>query len=118
MQDLCTSRDLTKTRSRWLLWGLPIAMFVAGGALPQLRAFLWVPAFLVAGVACVANAAGCGRLHCYVTGPLYLLAALATVLAAGQVLPIPAYAIGAIVVLGTLLAYLPEWLRGPYLREN
>ena len=28
------------------------------------------------GGGCLANAKGCGRLHCYFTGPLYILAAL------------------------------------------
>src|SRR5207247_6076405 len=40
------------------------------------------------GVACVVNAAHCGRVHCYVTGPLYLLAAIATLLAGMEFVPL------------------------------
>ena len=44
--------------------------------------WLWVPAFVVMGVGCLANAARCGRTHCYVTGPLFLLAAVYVALSA------------------------------------
>ena len=43
---------------------------------------MWVPAFVVMGVGCLANAAQCGRIHCYFTGPLYLLAAVFVALSA------------------------------------
>jgi hypothetical protein len=65
----------------WLLWGLPPLAIVLGSLFgPFPRMLLWTIGFTVMGVACVANAAGCGRLHCYITGPLLLAAALSSVL--------------------------------------
>ena len=69
----------------------------------------------LAGVACVVNAARCGRVHCYITGPLYLLAAVATLLAGMGFVPLRSSWIGGAVVGGTILAYVPEWVRGKYL---
>ncbi len=63
-------------------------------------------------MACVVNAAHCGRVHCYVTGPLYLLAAIATLLAGMEFVPLRSSWIGGAVVGGTILAYVPEWVRG------
>ena len=37
---------------------------------PRARGSVWVPSLGVAGAACFANAARCGRRHCFVTGPL------------------------------------------------
>jgi len=81
---------------------------------PVMRALLWAPAFLLMGAACVYNAAHCGRLHCRVTGPLYLLAAVATVLLALGAVPIEWSWIAMGVVVGTVLGYVPEWVRGKY----
>ncbi len=75
---------------------------------------LWTPAFIVAGAACVVNAAQCGRVHCYITGPLYLLAAVATLLAGMGFVPLRSSWIGGVVLGGTILAYVPEWVRGKY----
>lgn len=36
---------------------------------------MWFFGFLVGGAGCVANAARCGRRHCYLTGPALLLGA-------------------------------------------
>lgn len=83
----------------------------------QARVWLWVPALLVGGTACLVNAARCGRLHCYFTGPLYLLAALATVLYGFHVLPFHWCWILAAVVSGIALAYLLEGVRGKYLKR-
>ncbi len=75
---------------------------------------LWTPAFAVAGVACVVNAARCGRVHCYITGPLYLLAAVATLLAGMEFVRLRPSWIGGASIGGTILAYVPEWVRGRY----
>ena len=118
MSESCASNDLVKSNRSWVLWGLPAALFVLGAFAPTLRPFLWTPALLLAGGACVANAATCGRLHCYMTGPLYLLAALATVLVSLEVVSIPWSSIGFGVVGGTVLAYVPEWIRGQYVSSE
>jgi len=66
----CSPNDLTVRKTAWLLWYLPIFLVIVGSSWNRGRVWLWVPAFLVMGVACLANAARCGRTHCYVTGPL------------------------------------------------
>lgn len=96
------------------LWRLPTLMIVVGAFWPAGRFWLWIPAFLVAGGACVANARRCGRIHCYATGPLYLGAAgyLVLVLLA----PIPfqfGWFLGVVVGL-SLLAHLAERTLGRY----
>mgnify|MGYP001576176147 CR=1 FL=1 len=72
--------DLVASRVGWLLWGIPAVLLTVGSVWAVSRAWLWIPAFAVAGAACLANAARCGRLHCFLTGPLFLLGALATLL--------------------------------------
>jgi len=79
VSESCANDDLAGKKIAWLIWGLPSALLVIGIFWSQVRAWLWTPALVVAGVACLVNANRCGRLH-YITGPLYLLAALATVL--------------------------------------
>ena len=61
-------------RSLAIAWGLPIAVLVgASWAEPPLKTILWSGALLWMGVACLANARRCGRIHCHVTGPFFLL---------------------------------------------
>ena len=69
---------------------------------------------LVMGAACLANAARCGRLHCYFTGPLFLLGAVASLLRGLDIVFLPWSWIGYVLLGGTLLAYVPEWIRGRY----
>ncbi len=76
------SGDLLNSKTACLLWGLPIGLIVAGNAWIPGRIGLWIAAFLIAGLGCLANAARCGRTHCYLTGPLYLGAALFVALSA------------------------------------
>ena len=78
MVDCCATpdqRDLTGCKvGRFVLWQLPLIVFVAGYVVgPLWRTILWTAALMVAGTACIANAARCGRLHCYFTGPFLLL---------------------------------------------
>ena len=111
----CTEKDFTRRRIAWLLWGVPAAALILGSLVaPGPRMLLWTPAFVLAGVACVVNAAQCGRLHCYITGPLYLLAAVATVLAGTDLVALRWSWIGGAVVGGTILAYVPECVRGKH----
>lgn len=107
--------DLLRRNIKWLLWGAPIVALIVGGFVEAFtRMLLWTPALLVAGSACIVNARRCGRLHCYVTGPLYLVAALASVLAGMQLAPLLWSWIALWVIGGTILAYVPEWMRGKY----
>ncbi len=115
MGRTCGEHDFARRRIAWVLWGVPAAMFVVGGLVdPVRRMLLWTPAFVVAGVACVVNAAECGRVHCYVTGPLYLLAAVATVLTGATLVTLHWSWIGYSVIGGTVVAYVPERIRGAY----
>jgi hypothetical protein len=106
--------DLAEREIAWFLWGVPKGMLVVGIFWSEARGWLWVPALLVAGMACVVNAARCGRLHCYLTGPLYLLAALAMVLSSLRIVSLHWGWIFAAVVTGMVLAYTLEGIRGKY----
>ena len=108
--------DLVRGRLAWLLWGLPGLAFVIGAAWTGARVWLWIPALLVAGSACLVNASRCGRLHCFVTGPLFVLGALATLFEAlGHEIIGWAWIFGAMIA-GTIAAFGVEALNGPYRR--
>ena len=109
------SNDFVERKIAWFLWGIPKGMLVVGVFWSQARLWLWVPALLVGGTACLVNAARCGRLHCYFTGPLYLLAALATVLSSLRIVPLRWGWILAAVVTGIVFAYTLEGIRGKYI---
>jgi hypothetical protein len=72
------------------LWCLPVVALIVGSYWQKGRLLLWIPAFLVMGAACLANAARCGRVHCYITGPLSLLAIVYVVLAEFHLVPMDA----------------------------
>ena len=115
MTPTCSQKDLVCSNKSWALWGIPTALLVIGGFVsPFPRMLLWTPALLVAGGACLFNAARCGRFHCYITGPLYLIAAVATVLVGLELVALQWSWIGLWIVGGTVLAYVPEWMRGKY----
>ena len=73
-----------------LLWFLPAMALIVGSYWQRGRLLLWIPAFLVMGVACLVNAARCGRVHCYVTGPLSLLAIIYVIAAEFHLVPMNA----------------------------
>lgn len=60
-QKTCPGR-----KAAWFLWYLPIILVIVGSSWSRGRVWLWVPAFVVMGMGCLANAARCGRIHCYV----------------------------------------------------
>ena len=108
------ANDLICSGKALFIWYLPIAALIVGASWTSGRPWLWIPAFLVMGVACLANAARCGRVHCYFTGPLYLLSAIYVVLAEVHLVPMnPNTFLGAVLLL-TLLAYLAEFPLGKY----
>jgi hypothetical protein len=114
----CSDRDLVRGWSAFALWCVPTVLIVIGAFLPNARALLWIPSFLVMGVACIVNARGCGRLHCYVTGPVFLLGALASALDALAMLAVAWWLVLVAVALGTLLGYSLEWIRGKYIETS
>lgn len=99
-----------------MLWGVPTALILAGVSLPASRGVLWIPSFSVMSIACLVNARRCGRLHCHLTGPLFLLVAIASTLDVFAVLRVDwRLALGAVVI-GTMMAYGVESVRGKYVK--
>jgi hypothetical protein len=110
--------DLVCGKSAILLWCLPAFALIIGLNWAPARAWLWIPAFLVMGVACLVNAAQCGRLHCFVTGPVYLLAAIYVALAAFGFVPMRPN-IFLLIVLGiTICAFAAERPLGTYRNKS
>jgi mercuric ion transport protein len=105
-------------RDRRVSWLWPAALGVVGAGwlvVPDpWGALLAAAGFALAGALCVANTLRCQRAHCAITGPLYLLAALLFLGRAGGV-SVPASVIVAIAVVGTIIAFVPEWLGTRYL---
>ena len=113
----CTNNDLAGSKIAWLAWGLPAVLLVAGMFRHAVRVWLWTPALIVAGVACVVNAARCGRLHCYFTGPLYLLGAAYVVLAEFGLVPMQPLWFLIALVGALLMAHLAEVPFGKYVKR-
>ena len=81
---LAKGGDLTESAlSSFLFWKLP-AVMVVGVALLDVssvgQALVWAPSLAIGGVACLANARQCRRVHCYFTGPFFLLMAAVSLL--------------------------------------
>ncbi len=119
-----SARDLLSTP--WLvvvLFCLPaVAMIVA--ARPEFsagwRTGVWTAALVVMGLACIANALRCRRVHCYLTGPFFLVMALVTLLYGAGAVSLGRNGwnlIGLMVLAGAIaLCCLPEMLFGKYRR--
>jgi hypothetical protein len=116
MSHACATNDLAAKKVALVLWGVPGFLLVLGWFWPDARVWVWTPALSVAGASCVVNAARCGRLHCYFTGPLYLLLALVSLLRGLAVLPIAWNWILFALLAGSVLAHVPEWVRGKYVK--
>ncbi len=113
----CEAKDWTCGGMSLFLWCLPIAAVIVGSSWTSARPWLWIPAFLVMGIACLANAARCGRVHCYITGPLFLLAAVYVALAEFHFVPMRPGIFLDVLILLTILAFLAELPLGRY-RKN
>ncbi len=58
-------------------WGLPIAALVGAIFVGTLaKTVIWIAALVWMGVACLANATRCRRIHCYFTGPFFFVMAV------------------------------------------
>jgi len=116
------SRDILFNRllAGAVFW-LPALALVASGFLdigPGWRTGVWTIALTTMGVACVANALRCGRVHCYATGPFFLVMAIGTILYGLGLVPLGKHGwnlIGATVLVGGIaLSCLPEVFLGRY----
>jgi hypothetical protein len=115
---------LSKPFLSFVLYCLPAIAIVASGYGHVSRGWrtgIWTVALSVMGIACIANAARCGRMHCYVTGPFFLLMALGAFLYGAGVIhlgPNGWNLIGMTILIGAIiLSCLPELLFGKYRRN-
>ncbi len=120
MAETCAPNDadlVSKRRTRLLLWQVPTAAIIASFFLSNsaVKATIWTAAFTQMGVACLANASRCGRLHCYFTGPFFLAGALASLLRGVGTVQLGWGRLGlTMLVGGVVLLRLPEMLWGTY----
>jgi len=123
MNETCKRPDLIGKRAAILLWWVPTGALLLSGLFAQVS---WIPVVVwplllaVMGGACLANARGCGRMHCYFTGPFFLLMAVVSLLHGLDLLPLGPRGwerMGLALLVGTPILYvLPEWLWGRYRR--
>lgn len=107
------------------LFCLPAVAIVATGSNrvnSGWRTAIWAAALSAIGIACLANAIRCRRVHCYITGPFFLMMAVVTLLYGLGLLPLGGSgwnAIGLTILIGTItLTCLPELLFGKYRRDR
>jgi hypothetical protein len=113
-EQCCKSSDLLFSWKAILLWCLPVIALIVGSYWQQGRLILWIPAFLVMGVACLVNAGRCGRVHCYITGPLSFFAIGYVTLSEFHVVPMDAgYFLDSILGI-SIVAFLIEIPLGRY----
>ncbi len=115
--------DITRSRRRLLLvYGVPLVAMQLVGNLSHSTlavAATWFVGFAVMGIACLANARRCGRVHCWFTGPWFLLAALVTLLRYTGLVEIPWPTILNAGLGGSLLLYfVSEKVWGKYFGET
>jgi hypothetical protein len=79
---------------------------------------VWTASLSIIGAACVANAARCGRMHCYIAGPFFLVMSVFTLLFGVGVVPLGANGwnvIGLTILFGAIaLSCLSELFFGKY----
>ncbi len=104
-----------------LLWGLPPLVMAVTAFIElesPLRAVAWTGSLLVMSGGCFANAARCGRRHCYFTGPFFFLMAAIVVIHGLEVVSFGTGGwrwIGIATIVGALsLTYVPERISGKY----
>jgi hypothetical protein len=103
-----------------LFWVPAIAIVATGNAKVGAgwRTGVWAAALSIMGATCIANAARCGRVHCYITGPFFLAMALVTLLYGLGALSLGEHGwdwIGLTILAGAVvLCCLPEFFLGRY----
>ncbi len=115
--DSRISSDWLASRKRTvILWGIPMLFIAAGIISGGLRPLLWSVGFLWIGAACSANAFHCRRMHCVVTGPLFLVLGVLSVANSFHIVTIDWGLIGNAALVGTVIAFIPEWFGKKHLR--
>ncbi len=114
------TRDWARGKSLLLIWCLPLAGLAISGLVGGLlQVIAWPMLLSWMGAACLLNARGCRRLHCFLTGPFFLLLALVSLLYGLGVLTLGSHGwskLSLVLVAGGLfLFYVPERLFGKYL---
>src|SRR5690348_7569133 len=110
----CRQRDMTRGWTGVVLWCLPVVALVASAPMGDTRWWIWTPSLIIMGTACVANAARCGRRHCYLAGPALLGAAGLSVLRGVFHTGLSWNWISGTVVLVWIAGCLLEWSLGSY----
>ena len=116
-------RDWVSRRGAALVgWGIPIVALIAAIGLDHPpKTLVWLVALAWMGIACLANARRCGRMHCLFTGPFFLIMAVLATLHGFEVVWLgeSGWAIlgPAVLVGGVALTVVPEKLWGKYVRQ-
>lgn len=123
-QTMGEPRDWVSRRGSALVaWGIPIVALVASiGIDHPAKTVVWLVALAWMGLACLANARRCSRMHCRFTGPFFLLMAVPATLHGFEVvwLGTSGWTILGLIVLvgGGALTVVPEILWGKYARRG
>ena len=104
-----------------IVWGVPVAALIATSSLGHpVKTIAWGAALIWMGIACIANALRCGRLHCYLTGPFFLIMAAAVLLHGFGIVPLGADGwrwLGRALAIGSVILWFgPELVWGKYRR--
>ncbi len=110
--------DLTRGASALLLWCLPVLALIVSAPLGDERWWIWSPALLIMGTACLVNAARCGRLHCYLTGPVLVLAAVLSMLQGLHWTLLSWNWVTGLVLVAWVMGYVLERFAGPYAERS
>ncbi len=107
------------TRGFALVWGLPILVIIFGSYFADpAQAVIWSLALIWMGIACIANARRCGRVHCRFTGPYYLLFIIPVLLHGFELVLFGAYAwwiLGVLIlIVGKVIWWATETMWGKY----
>jgi hypothetical protein len=102
---------------------VPTALLVLGIFLPApIRTAVWAGSLIWMGAACIANAARCGRTHCYLTGPFFLAMAAVSALHGTGVISVGSQGwlwIGVAIAVGTAVLWIVlERLFGRFLTHD
>lgn len=125
------SGDLASGLRLWLIWILPILVLSFTGtvrtpdmdrAVTPYLVVIWPVLLTFMGGACLYNARGSKRLHCYITGPFFLLLAVASLFYGLGWLPLGPHGwnwLADVLIFGSIvLTCVPEWLFGKYTHRS